>query len=191
MASAKTTLSVLLLALGVAALLHAQTADEVALSSFKSLVHRHAESYKPNGREHVTQLAGGWVKENFTIDADSLKFDVEKTSSLVSPYVGTVSFMIIRHVTNFHSEPSDAAADNVFTKRFPYSHKHIFGYQENAWRPTSRTHYQVDHPAFNGDCDVFLGKKKLPSDQDNYGCLEEFDEQSLKGKWGTETDGHP
>lgn len=61
------------------------TDDQKALESFKVLVRRHMESYKPNGREHVTELGGGWAKERFILDLATARFDVEKTSSLVSP----------------------------------------------------------------------------------------------------------
>jgi hypothetical protein len=54
--------------------------EQTALDSFKKLVRRHTDSYKSGGREHITQLGGGWVKELFTLNVSSANFDVEKTA---------------------------------------------------------------------------------------------------------------
>ncbi len=152
----------------------AQIAEQKALESFKSLVRRHVDSYKPDGREHITKLGGGWAKEQFIID--SPKFDVEKTSSLVSPFVGTLTFTLIRRTTAFHSTEDEAAADTVVTYEDRTIHKHVFAYQEDQWQPTSRQYRHVGG-SLDGDypCDELLLKKDKPSEKDIHGCLEEFD----------------
>jgi hypothetical protein len=154
----------------------AQTAeDQNALKSFNSLIRRHVESYKPNGREHVTELGGGWVKERFTLVPSSVKFDVEKTASLVSPYVGTVTFTMIRQFTAFHPTRTDAANDDVFTKKDRSIHTHVFAYQDHQWQPTRRQYRDVDATTDSDyPCDEFLSKED-PSERDIHGCLEEFD----------------
>lgn len=150
--------------------------DQNALNSFKKLVSDHVDSYKPNGRVHVTKLGGGWAKERFTLDPSSAKFDVEKTSSLVSPFVGTLTFTLVRNLTTFHETEAEAADDNTFIKNTAAVHKHVFAYQDHQWRPTSRVHQQLNSSLKDYfDCDEFLLKKEKRSEKDINGCLEEFD----------------
>lgn len=155
------------------------TEEEKALDSFKTLVRNHVDSYKPSGREHVTKLGGGWAKERFILDPASAKFDVEKTSSLVSPFVGTLTFKLIRRFSAFHSTEADAAADAVFTEQDVWVHKHVFAYQDHQWQPTSRQHMTTGSgSSIDGEyfaCDQFLLRKEKPSEKDINGCLEEFD----------------
>ncbi len=155
----------------------AQVTEETrALDSFKSLVRHHVDSYKPSGREHITKLGGGWAKERFTLDPTSAKFDVEKTSSLVSPFVGTLTFTLIRSFSAYHSTEAEAAADTVFTQEDTSVHKHVFAYQDHQWQPTSRQYRKIGS-TLDGyfPCDEFLLKKEKPSEKDTHGCLEEFD----------------
>lgn len=161
----------------IPALGQAQVSEEQkALDSFRTLVRRHVDSYKPNGREHVTKLGGGWTKERFTLDGTSAKFDVEKTSSLVSPFIGTLKFTLIRSLTAFHSTEPEAAADTVFIGRDTSVHNHEFAYQDHQWQPTSRQYRDIGS-VLDGSypCDELLMKKEKPSEQDVHGCLEEFD----------------
>ncbi len=161
-------------------LFYAQTNEEAALTSFKALVSRHIDSYKPNGRVRVRQVPGGWIRERFTLDPASAKFDVEKTSSLVSPFVATLSFTLIWSVTAVHPAEAAAAADNTFVAPENLSitvHKHEFAYQDQKWQPKSRT-YRLQSGLVGGDlpCDEFLLKKEKPAEEDIHGCLEEFDD---------------
>jgi hypothetical protein len=158
-------------------LCQAQVSEEQkALDSFRSLVRHHVDSYKPNGREHVTKLGGGWAKEQFSPDPASVKFDVEKTSSLVSPFIGTLTFTLTRNLSDFHLTETEAAADTVFIKRDTSSHKHVFAYQDHEWQPTSRQHRSIGSLADGYyPCDELLLKREKPSEKDVHGCLEEFD----------------
>lgn len=157
--------------------------EQKALDSFKSLVSHHADSYKLNGREHVTKLGGGWAKERFILDPGSAKFDVEKTPSLVSPLVGTLAFTLIRKFSVFHSTEIDAAADIVFIREDVWVHKHVFAYQDHQWQPTSRQHMKTGTgTSIDGEyfaCDDFPLKEGRPSKKDIkddlFGCLEEID----------------
>jgi hypothetical protein len=155
--------------------------DQKVLDSFKSLVNRHVDSYKNGGREHVTKLSGGWAKERFVLDIASVKFDVEKTSSLVSPFIGTLTFRLTRSVSAFYPTEADAAADLAVVGSYvdQYLHKHVFAYQDHQWQPTSRKHMITSKSLLNGEyfsCDEFLLKDDIkPSHKDINGCLEEFD----------------
>jgi hypothetical protein len=106
-----------------------------------------------------------WAKERFIIDSTSVSFDVEKMSSLVSPFVGTLRFTLITKESNLHSTKAEAAVDTVFAHEDKRIHRHVFVYQDGQWQPTSRQHY------YDGswmDC-VFL------KEVDTFGRLEEFD----------------
>jgi hypothetical protein len=143
--------------------------DQKAMASFKGLVRHHVDSYKANSRETVAICAfengqGMWAKERFSIDPTSVSFDVEKTSSLVSPFVGTVTFTIIEKESNLRLTKAEAAVDTVFTHEDRSFHKHEFVYQEGQWKPTSRQHL------YEGDW-IDCG----PPEADIFGCLEEFD----------------
>jgi hypothetical protein len=152
------------------------TEEQKALDSFKSLVSHHADSYKPNGRVHITRLGGGWAKEQFTIVPGTMKFDVEKTASLVSPLIGTVTFTLNRSHGAFHSTEEEATTDTVFTHSDTTIHRHVFAYQEHQWQPTNRQYKHVGG-SLDGDfpCDELLLKETKPSAKDIHGCLEEFD----------------
>jgi len=145
------------------------TQEQKALRSFKSLVRRHVDSYKTNSREKVAiydvvheqvMLA----KERFSIDPTSVTFDVEKTSSLVSPFMGTLTFVVIVKVTNQHLTQTEAAGDTVFTHEFRSTHKHVFVYQDGKWQPTTRQH---TYEGIWVDC--------VYENSDPFGCLEEYD----------------
>lgn len=159
------------------------TEEEKALDSFKGLVRRHVDSYKPYGHEHVWKFSGGWAKKRFTIDPDSVKFDVEKTNSLVSPLVATVTFTLTQSATAMHPTEEEAAADTVFISqlarykrqegaatRLLWVHRHVFAYQDHQWQPTSRQHHTVGS-SLDGESFPCVE----PSEPDGYGCLEEFD----------------
>lgn len=145
--------------------------DQKALESFKALVRHHVDSYKPNGREHVFvglifEGKNLWIKDRFTIDPTSVNFDVQKTSSLVSPFVGTLTFTITITRTSLHPTKAEAAVDTDCSHETEvFLHRHVFVYQDSQWRPKSRQHRVEGEWR---DC-VFR------NDVDVHGCLEEFD----------------
>lgn len=150
--------------------------DQNALDSFKALVRRHVDDYSPDGRVHVTKLAGGWAKELFTLDPASAKFDVERTASLVSPFVGTLTFSLTRKLSAFHATEAEAASDTAFVEQVVSLHKHVFAFQDHKWQATSRQYRDIGS-LVDGyfPCDEFLLKRDKPSEKDIHGCLEEFD----------------
>ena len=150
--------------------------EQNALDTFRSLVRRHADSYKPNGREYVGKSKDGWMKGVFILDPASVKFDVEKTSSLVSPFVGTLTFTLAYSFSRVHSTEAEAAADTVLRKSFTTMHKHSFAYQEEKWEAKVRE-YRTVGSVLSGDfpCDELLLSGSTPWAKDVHGCLEEFD----------------
>lgn len=152
--------------------------EQKVLDSFKSLVRHHVDSYKQNGRVHITKLSGGWAKERFTLEPASTKFDVERTSSLVSPFAGTLTFTLTRSLSDFHETEADAAADTIFIRDEVAVHKHVFAYQDREWQPTDRR-YKIIGSVLKGDfpCDELLVKGRTLAEKDIHGCLEEFDDK--------------
>ena len=150
--------------------------EQNALDSFRSLVRHHADSYKPNGREYVGKSEDGWMKGVFILDLASVKFDVEKTSSLVSPFIGILTFTLAYSFSRVHSTEAEAAADMVLRKAFTTIHKHSFAYQEDKWEAKVREYHTVASVS-RGDfpCDELLLSGSTQWEKDVHGCLEEFD----------------
>jgi hypothetical protein len=154
------------------ALAQSSSEDKQAVESFKSYVQQHLASYKQNRRERVTLLGGGWVREYFEPNLDSTSIDIQKTASLVSPYVGKVDFQLIRHITKFHKSRSEAEVDSAFVQETAVTHKHTYAYQDGKWVPKVRQHVSEDelYP-----CDEVLTVGPDAGERDIYGCLEEYD----------------
>lgn len=158
----------------VSALAFGQNAnpDKEALDSFKKYVGLHLASYEHNRRERVALLGGGWVKEYFEPDKGSEGIDVEKTSSLVSPYMGELDFRLVRHYTAFHQTRDEAAADSSFVQSDAVMHKHRYAYQDEKWVPKTRK-YVVGEDEY--DCDEVVAAGANAGQHDIHGCLEEYD----------------
>jgi hypothetical protein len=119
----------------------AQCDDKQVVESFKENVNRYLEGYKANPRERVLHVSGGWVKEYYSSSIETAEIDVQKTSSLVSPYMGVLKVELVRHLTEFHKDRDGAINDNKFVKALPETHKHTYAYQDGKWIPKTRQHY--------------------------------------------------
>lgn len=107
------------------------------VQSFKEYIKNYFESYKSDKRERITKLGGGWVKECYEPDYD-YKIDVQKTNSLITPFMGICEFTLIRRITNFHKNLEDTESDSLFVKSDKRTHIHNYGFQERKWIVTSR-----------------------------------------------------
>jgi hypothetical protein len=167
------------LGLMLCVLCRAQSNDDEkkAVTSFKTYVQHHLESYKTNRREKVSSLGGGWVKEYFEVDAGSAEFDVQRTNSLISPYTGKLEFRMIRHFTAFHRTREEAIADTAFIHSDIASHRHNYAYQDDKWIPKVRQHRAE---AFGNtewyDCAEVIEKGDNARQTDINGCMEEYDD---------------
>jgi hypothetical protein len=175
-------LSVLLIGVclqtGPSSVCRAQSNDEkTTVDSFKGYVQRHFESYKTNRRERVTKLNAGWAKEYFEPDITSAEIDVQRTTSLISPYTGKLEFRIIRHFTAFHQSREEALADTAFPKTDVVSHIHNYAYQDGRWVPKVRQHWMG---LFDGrrlyDCTEVITTGPDAGETDIIGCMEEYDD---------------
>ena len=107
------------------------------VESFQKAINEHFTSYDTDGRERVAQLGGGWVKERFK-PMENYKVDVQRTNSLVSPYIAICEFTLVRAMTKFHKLKIDAENDNSFIKSDSRIHKHTYAYQNGKWVVTDR-----------------------------------------------------
>ena len=143
------------------------------VESFTRYVQQHFASYEHNRRERTTKLGGGWVKEYFQPDQSSAGIDVQRTTSLVSPYVGTLEFKLVTHYTAFHKTRNEAEADSTFGNSKVVTHKHTYAYQDGKWVPKSRKNVGYDGTLF--DCDEVITVGDNAGERDINGCLEEHD----------------
>src|SRR5579864_4661969 len=100
--------------------------DKQVVESFTAYVQQHFASYEHNRRERTTLLTQGWVKEYFQPDQSSAGIDVQRTASLVSPYMGTLEFKLVTHYTAFHKTRKEAESDSTFVNAKAVAHTHTY-----------------------------------------------------------------
>jgi len=128
----------LMLAVSVAASAQTPSEEQSLVASFKVVSNDFLKSLVEKQGCH-TRLASPtipdwWYKECHKFDVDGAKIDVQKTTSLVSPYVGSlVVGDIISNTTRQKTEP-EASADNVITHTREKIMEYSFGYQDGKWR---------------------------------------------------------
>src|ERR1700684_3279901 len=119
----------------------AQSDDEKkVVNSFKGYVQHHLDSYKTNRRERIAEAqGGGWIKEYWEMDANSAEMDIQRTTSLLSPYTARLNFRLILYVTMVHQSREDASADTSFSQSpRVFLHRHNYSYQDDKWVPKIR-----------------------------------------------------
>ena len=117
-----------------------QQSDADIVASFKKHLTDYVADYKTNRRDEVRESSGGWRRNYYEIE-ENYSIDLRKTDSLISPYVGTASFVFIMHSTSFHNTKAEAEADNNFISPLPLKHRHVYAYQDGAWVLTKREEY--------------------------------------------------
>jgi hypothetical protein len=114
--------------------------DAEVVASFKKHLADYAVSFKTDRRESVRETSGGWRKNYYEV-GDNYSIDLQRTASLVSPYVGTVEFHFVMHSTAFHKTREEAEADNKFISSESFRHRHSYAYQDSAWVLNLREEY--------------------------------------------------
>jgi hypothetical protein len=74
----------------------------------------------------------GWYQERDEIPG-SYSINVEKTESLVSPYLGTVEFPVTGSVSFPKNSKEEAANATEFKGSYSISHRLIYSYQNEQW----------------------------------------------------------
>jgi hypothetical protein len=144
--------------------------DKQVVESFTAYVQQHFASYEHNRRERTTLLGQGWVKMYYQPDQSAAGIDVQRTSSLVSPYIGTLEFKLVNHFTAFHKTRKEAEGDSTFVNTKVVKHTHTYAYQDGKWVPKTRKHED-----YGGvyDCDEVIKVGENAGERDINGCLEE------------------
>jgi hypothetical protein len=146
--------------------------DKQVVESFRTYMQQHFASYEHNRRERTTLLSQGWMKMYYQPDQSSAGIDVQRTASLVSPYIGTLEFKLVNHFTAFHKSRKEAESDSTFVNSKAVSHTHTYAYQDGKWVPKTRKHVEYGD-TYN--CDEVISVGENAGERDINGCLEEYD----------------
>jgi hypothetical protein len=147
----------------------AQTDDTQALESFKTQIRDFFLSYNTNNRQRIAKLGGGWAKEQY-IPIEKYSYDVKRSDSLVSPYVATCEFNLIRKRTDFHSTKVQAEQDNNFIHSNSRIHRHSYAFQDNQWTVTKRVNQEPGDDW--SDCNEIISMGENAGATNIFGCWE-------------------
>jgi hypothetical protein len=135
-----------LLLLGCSASKSKPPEDPVA--SFKRTVEDFLRIYKQSNLEEVFHIERfedlvpeGWKKDYSELVSDAYSVDVQKTDSLVSPYIGTLKFDTKMHFSNLQDSEKGARDTQIFADDSDpnvHNHVHTYAYQDGAWVVKSR-----------------------------------------------------
>jgi hypothetical protein len=128
--------------------------EEQAVASFKQTAANYVATYKQSKHEEVYHLDAsfaahtpeGWRKSYSELASDVYSVDVQKTDSLVSPYVGTLEFHTNLYVSELYGS-QDAASQTTDFPAKPNDvrrHLHTYAYQNGAWVLQSRKQFVYD-----------------------------------------------
>ena len=144
-----------------------QSEEEQLTEKFKELVTEHLESYKTDNRQSLGLLGGGWVKKEYNVIASS--YDIQKTNSVVSPYVGICKFTLQRSYSDFFDTKEAALQADNLTQQDSREHIHKYSYQDNRWIITERNN--VGSYGLT-DCDEVISEGEAKGTDNIYGCWE-------------------
>lgn len=119
--------------------------DEQHISaSFDSLMAAEMSRYRSvfTGKSRFSALTpptGGklWERLSFAVDSGSASFNLERTQSLTTPYIGTLSFNTTMWTSRADSSQTEALADTARIHPYRSLHTHIYGRQRGRWVLTS------------------------------------------------------
>lgn len=87
-----------------------------------------------------TQRPESWIKYSGIVDPN-YKYDVQKTNSLVSPYIGTLEVTYKTVVYKDFPTKEAAEATNDIVRYTPVVYKFIVAYQDDKWVVTDAKKY--------------------------------------------------
>lgn len=83
-------------------------------------------SWEPKPKQFV------WIK-GYNETVSDYGFDVKVTDSLVTPYIGTLSYTVVFRFTAEHPTKEEAEKDNHFISSLPTPLTFTYGYQDEKW----------------------------------------------------------
>lgn len=110
------------------------------LESFEIILHNEIEPFYKNYGTVIENLRNEWVKVQMFPSSD-FRYDVQKTDSLVSPYVAVVEFDLIQNYTVGHKTREDAISDENYAFNKQFSRKLNFSWQGGRWIAKSEERY--------------------------------------------------
>lgn len=114
--------------------------SQQVVRQFEKYMKGHLKSYRKDNREKVSFYGRGWAKEVFE-SVPEYTFDIQRTTSLVSPFIGVCEFSLVEKRTAFHTSREEAAEDNAFVELETVRHRHTYSFQGKKWVVVSRQHY--------------------------------------------------
>ena len=152
-----------LVAAGIPVLKAQSEQENAVVNSFRKAVNDFVPAHIQQSHK-VEKLGCGWKKLYFE-PSPNYRIDVQKTNSLVSPYLGVVEFNVIRHDTKCHKTQAEAEKDDSFSSNAggyeTTTHRDTFVFQDKMWVLKSRELYNTNSP----DKDPYPCKPL-------YGCLD-------------------
>jgi hypothetical protein len=109
--------------------------QETVLATFKQTINDYLKSRKAPDSvfESFDDHTKSWKKMHHELDSESAKFDVKKTDSLVSPYVGVLEFVVHERQSPRYSSENSARQATEFPKTYNMQHRHTYSYQDGKW----------------------------------------------------------
>ena len=111
--------------------------DTDAVNAFKKYIAVYEDSYRTDHREQVVHSFGGWSRRYFELTTH-MTIDVQKSNSLISPYLGVAIFNLTLYQTAYYPTKDAAEGDHNFIQKILFTHRHTYAYQEGVWVPTER-----------------------------------------------------
>ena len=114
--------------------------EQVILMTFQDVVTKHIDGYSNDPRisvryisaEPVINLAAYWMKSKISVSDSS--YDVQKSSSIVSPYIGILNYKVVLYNTKKQPTKELAENDNFFeSPGIPGTARITFAFQSNKW----------------------------------------------------------
>jgi len=118
--------------------------QEDPVASFKKTVESYLNGYKQTKHEKVyfiqsEYIPSGWRKAYSELVSDAYTMDVQKTDSLVSPYIGILEFNTRHYVSSPLATEQAVRSNAYFTDEYSVrKHRHMYAYQSGKWIVTSR-----------------------------------------------------
>jgi hypothetical protein len=125
--------------------------SEAALAAFKQVTSDYLKSTDgheevfhqdfQSGSMAIPPQIEGWRKWHYDLDRESASFDVKKTESLVSPYLGTLAFVAHVRRSQVYASQDEARQATELSDSDPsvgVNHLHTYAYQDGKWTLKSR-----------------------------------------------------
>lgn len=113
-----------------------KTEEQKIVDSFKEKIDADLQSHKSTkevwSQDQSEYVAAGWYGEKDDLPT-SYSINVEKTQSLVSPYLGTAEFPVTGNVSYPMNSREEALNATQFKTSYTINHRLTYAYQNGSW----------------------------------------------------------